>query len=125
MDDKKPLLLIPKSKFALLSSPPDLEDNQRVIEEVAVLQISRAILEKGSRKWEFVWRGIKIAAPVLDPQFFTDFFAHKITIAPGDSIEVKLKIYQTLDENIGIFTNKKYEVINVIRHIPRAQQIES
>ena len=58
----------------------------------------------------------------MDDDFFSDFFAHKITIAPGDSIEVKLKIYQTRDEDIGIFTNVRYEIIEVIQHIPRMKQ---
>ena len=122
MEDKDPLILIPRSRFALLSDPPEIEDNQRSVIEVADLQILRAILERGSRKWEFVWRGIKISAPVFDNNFFNNFFAHEIMIAPGDSIEVKLKIYQIRDVDTGIFTNSKYEVIEVLRHIPRMKQ---
>lgn len=122
MEDKEPLISIPRERFTLLSSPPEIEDNQRFVVEIADLHILRAILERGTRKWEFVWRGIKISAPVLDDKFYSDFFAHKITIAPGDSIEVKLKIYQSRDEDIGIFTNNRYEVIEVIRHIPRMKQ---
>lgn len=122
MVDKEPLISIPRERFTLLSSPPEIEDNQRFIIEIGDLHILRAILERGTRKWEFVWRGIKISAPVLDDKFYGDFFAHKITIAPGDSIEAKLKIYQSRDEDIGIFTNNRYEVIEVIRHIPRMKQ---
>ena len=122
MEDEVPLILVPRSRFTLLSEPPEIEDNQRSVVEVADLHILRAILERGTRKWEFVWRGINISAPVLDDHFFNEFFAHKITIAPGDSIEVKLKIYQTRDEDTGIFTNNRYEVIEVIRHIPRMKQ---
>lgn len=122
MEDEVPLISIARSQFGLLSDPPEIEENQRSLIEVADLSILRAILERGTRKWEFVWRGIKISAPVLDGNFFSDFFAHKITIAPGDSIEVKLKIYQARDEDVGIFTNAKYEVIEVIQHIPRMKQ---
>lgn len=122
MSDKKPHILIPRERFSLLSNPPEIEDDQRSVIEVADLDILRAILERGNRKWEFVWRGINISAPVLDEKFYTDFFAHKIMIAPGDSIEVKLKIYQTRDQDTGIFTNTRYEVIEVLRHIPRLKQ---
>ncbi|MBT1451508.1 hypothetical protein KJ365_11515 [Glaciecola sp. XM2] len=122
MEDEEPLILIPRERFALLSSPLEIEDNQRFVVEIADLHILRAILERGTRKWEFVWRGIKISAPVLDEKFYGDFFAHKIMIAPGDSVEVKLKVYQTRDEDTGIFTNNRYEVIEVIRHIPRMKQ---
>jgi hypothetical protein len=107
----------------MLSAPPSIEDNQRAIIEVADLHILRAILERGTRKWEFSWRGIKISAPMLDEKFFDDFFAHEITIAPGDSLEVKLKIYQLRDQDTGIFTNQRYEVIEVLRHIPRMKQV--
>lgn len=123
MDDLIPLISIPRKQFALLSTPPTVEDNQRSIIEVADLHILRAILERGSRKWEFSWRGIKISAPVLDDRFFDDFFAHTIMIAPGDSIEVKLKIYQLRDQDTGIFTNQRYEVVEVLRHIPRMKQV--
>lgn len=122
MDDSIPLISIPRKQFALLSAPPSIEDNQRAIIEVADLHILRAILERGTRKWEFSWRGIKISAPMLDEKFFDDFFAHKITIAPGDSLEVKLKIYQLRDQDTGIFTNQRYEIIEVLRHIPRMKQ---
>lgn len=122
IEDDEPLILIPRSKFALLSDPPEIEDNQRSVIEVADLHILRAILERGSRKWEFVWRGVKISAPLFDQNFYNEFFAHKITIAPGDSIEVKLRILQTRDKDTGIFTNNKYEVIEVLRHIPRMKQ---
>ena len=123
MDDDIPLISVPRSKFSFLSDPPEILENQRHIVEDADLSILRAILERGTRKWEFVWRGIKISAPVLDDSFFNDFFAHKITIAPGDSIEVSLKIYQTRDQDTGIFTNNRYEVVEVIRHIPRMKQV--
>lgn len=123
IDDQTPLISIPRKQFALLSAPPSIEDNQRAIIEIADLHILRAILERGTRKWEFSWRGIKISAPMLDEKFFDDFFAHKITIAPGDSLEVSLKIYQSRDQDTGIFTNQRYEIIEVLRHIPRMRQV--
>lgn len=116
--------MVPRERFSLLSIPQELDEPQREIKEVAELQIKRAILEKSKRKWEFIWRGIKISAPVIDEVFYRDFFAHKITVAPGDSLEVVLKIYQSKDEDTGIYTNSKYEVIEVHKHIPRFTQAE-
>lgn len=124
MDDKEPDINIPRERFAVLSAPIELDEPQREIQEVAELQIKRAILEKSKRKWEFIWRGIKISAPVLDENFYKDFFAHKITVAPGDSFEAVLKIYQNKDEDTGIYTNSKYEVIEIHHHIPRYSQSE-
>lgn len=124
LDDKTPDRVIPRERFGLLSHPLDIDEPQREIQEVADLQIKRAILERSKRKWEYIWRGIKISAPVLDEQFYSDFFAHKVTIAPGDSFEVVLKIYQSRDEDTGIYTNSRYEVVRVNKHIPRFSQAD-
>lgn len=101
-----------------------LEDpDARIIQERAELQIVKAILEKSKRKWEFMWRGIKISAPVVNEQFYVNFFAHDITIAPGDTLEVTLAIKQTKDIDTGIYSNVGYEVVEVHSHIPRIKQI--
>jgi hypothetical protein len=124
IDDEEPDLKVLQSRFSLLSSPIEIDEPQREIQEIADLQIKRAILERSKRKWEFIWRGIKISAPVIDDGFYKDFFAHKITVAPGDSLEAILKIYQSKDEETGIYTNSKYEVIEVRKHVPRFSQSE-
>jgi hypothetical protein len=69
-----------------------------------------------------MWRGFKISAPITDDNFYSDFFSHAITIAPGDSLDVKLEIKQIKDEDTGIYTNKSYEVIDVYEHHPRVKQ---
>lgn len=104
----------------LESDLPDERDEREIVEQVE-LQILRAILDKTRRRWEFVWQGVKISAPILDEDFYRDFFAHKITIAPGDSLECELKIYQKKESPAGIFTNSKYEIVRVIRHIPKVE----
>jgi hypothetical protein len=107
--------------------PRELTDDGaiREIVEIANLQIVRAILQRSNRRWEFVWRGIKIPAPVLDERFYAEFSAHRITIAPGDALKVKLKICQAKDHDTGIFTNARYEVIEVLEHIPRVEQTDA
>lgn len=124
IDDKYPDIEIPRNRFGLLTSPIEIEEPHREITEVAELQIKRAILERSKRKWEFIWRGIKISAPVTDTQFYNDFFAHEITVAPGDYLNAILTISQVRDEDTGIYTNSKYEVKQVNKHIPRKPQIE-
>ena len=90
--------------------------------EITQLEISRAILERGRRKWEFFWKGVKIAAPILDANFFTRFFAHEIKIAPGDALEVALRVTQEKNPDTGIFVNVRYEVLEVYGHVPRVKQ---
>jgi hypothetical protein len=96
----------------------------RSISEQCDLQIVKAILEQSTRKWEFMWRGVRISAPVLDAGFYGQFFAHTITIAPGDELKVRLSIKQSLDPRTGIYTNIAYEVSEVFQHVPRLRQAD-
>lgn len=119
LDEPNPRIEIPRSSFSRLTITNEQPDNSKSEIEIAELQIKRAILVRSRRRWEFVWRGVTISAPVLDSQFYDDFFAHRITIAPGDSLKVKLKIYQSRDRDTGIYTNSSYEVVEVIEHKPK------
>lgn len=117
-----PPLYVPREKFAVFDARKIEEEGVREIVEFATLEISRAILERGSRKWEFSWRGIKISGPVLDNRFYDQFFARKITLAPGDQLRVALRIVQRQNKDTGIFLNERYEVIEVYEHVPRHVQ---
>ncbi|MFL0803291.1 MAG: hypothetical protein K6L81_06210 [Agarilytica sp.] len=122
INDESPDIEIPRKQIAILSEPEEYAEPSREIFEQVNLFIKRAILERSKRKWEFVWRGFKISAPVLDEAFYNDFFAHKVKIAPGDQLEAKVKIYQVKDEDTGIYSNDRYEVVEVIKHIPHIEQ---
>jgi len=125
LDDPKPPLEVPRERFPLISSTQllSIEDSREIVEHTE-LQIMRAILERSRRRWEFVWRGVRIAAPVTDDRFFGEFAAHRITIAPGDGLEVRLRIRQRKDSASGIFLNDPngYEVVEVLKHLPRHTQ---
>lgn len=123
MDSPAPAIPIPRSTLISLAAQMPEDPDSRVITEQAELQIVKAILKKSNRRWEFVWRGITISAPVVDEHFYVDFFAHEITIAPGDTLEVTLTIKQAKDPDTGIYTNIGYEVIEVHGHVPRIKQI--
>jgi hypothetical protein len=119
-DRNPPAIIIPRDYFEIYESRK-LEGDNELLEE-ANLEISRAILSRGLRKWEFFWRGIKISAPVLDSEFCDKFFAHDITIAPGDCLVVDLRIIQKEDSDTGILMNQRYEVVKVKEHKPRLSQ---
>lgn len=121
IDASMPQVCIPRENFASFDSRGELEGSREVV-EYATLEISRAILERGRRKWEFYWRGMRISAPVLDLSFYDRFFAHEIMIAPGDGLRVVLRVTQIAAPDTGIFMNTHYEVVEVIEHIPRMQQ---
>lgn len=116
-------LPISRSQLQLMATvPASPEETERDFIEIADLEILRAILEKSRRMWEFVRSGMRISAPVLDDGFYQDFFAHRITIAPGDSLRVKLRVRQRRLPEVGIFINESYEVLAVLKHVPQAKQ---
>jgi hypothetical protein len=123
MNSPSPVIPIPRSALISLATEVPEDPDTRVVTERAELQIVKAILKKSSRRWEFVWRGITISAPVVHEQFYVDFFAHEITIAPGDTLDVTLAIKQSRDPDTGIFTNIGYEVVEVHDHMPRIRQM--
>lgn len=123
MDSPPPEIIIPKATLQMMATEIPEDPDARVIFEQVDLQIIKAILEKSKRKWEFMWRGIKISAPVINEHFYINFFAHEITIAPGDILQVRLAIKQTKDSQTGIYSNIGYEIVEVYDHIPRIKQM--
>ena len=120
--ETRPPLVVPRENFAIFQTERELDETTREIVEITHLEINRAIMERGRRRWEFFWRGIRIAAPILDDRFFDRFFAHEIMIAPGDSLHVALRIVQEKNRDTGIFVNVRYEIAEVYDHVPRLKQ---
>lgn len=123
MDAPPPPIPISRETLIQLAAALPEDPNSRVVTEEAELQIVRAILKKSNRRWEFVWRGVTISAPVLHEGFYREFFAHEITIAPGDTLRVTLAIKQSRDPETGIYTNVGYEILEVHEHVPRVRQM--
>ena len=121
VDGPPPGVILPRSVLEIRDSPPEEESKNRTIEEDCDLYIVKAIMEKGTRKWGFRWRGINISAPIIDKRFYTDFSAHNITIAPGDEFQARLAIKQVRDDFSGVYANKSYEVVTVYKHVPKLQ----
>lgn len=119
---KRPPLMVNREQFAIFEVSRDVDEHIREIVEITHVEINRAILERGKRRWEFFWRGIRIAAPILDDGFYDRFFAHEITIAPGDSLHVALRIIQEKSRDTGIYVNARYEIVEVYEHLPRLKQ---
>jgi hypothetical protein len=118
-----PEIVIERNALSEIAPVVHDEGNQRFVEEDCDLQIVKALLVRSDRKWEFRWRGVRISAAVLDKGFYDEFFAHRITIAPGDEFKARLVIKQIRDDDTGIYANIGYEVAKVYRHIPRMQQM--
>lgn len=100
----------------------ELGSNKKKLTEEAHLQLIKVILEKGKRKWEFAWKGIKISAPVSDDKFWDKMARGEISIKQGDSIKANMQIIQVLDPYSKVFFNESYEVMEVIDYIPSPEQ---
>ncbi|MFB3896661.1 MAG: hypothetical protein ACE14V_10205 [bacterium] len=126
-DDKYKYNLPPINRDDLerIAILPPTNDERHVTEETAEMQIIRAILEKSRRRWEFSWKGFRIAAPILDDKFYQNFVSHKITIAPGDKLKVRLRILQILDHSTGVYFNDGYEILEVLEHEPAPKHIQT
>ena len=98
-----------------------MKTKKKLTEEVN-LQLIKAILEKGKRKWEFAWKGIKISAPVSDDKFWNRMARGEVSIKQGDSVRANLQIIQVLDPYSKVFFNESYEVIDVLEYIPYPEQ---
>lgn len=122
LGDKRPPLIVPREMFAIFQTEQSVDEQGREIVEITHVEINRAIMERNRRRWEFFWRGIRIAAPILDDRFFDKFFAHEITVAPGDSLHVALRIIQEKNKDTGIYVNVRYEIVEVYDHVPRLKQ---
>lgn len=122
LGDQKPPLIVPRERFAIFQTEQNVDEQNREIVEITHVEINRAIMERSRRRWEFFWRGIRISAPILDDRFFDKFFAHEITIAPGDSLHVALRIVQEKNRDTGIYVNVRYEIAEVYDHVPRLKQ---
>lgn len=118
LDSPPPQIILNRELLEIRDSSNE-EPKTRIIEEEADLYIVKAIMERSPRKWEFKWHGVNISAPIKDPNFYDDFARHNFTIAPGDEFQARIAIHQKRDELSGVYSNTKYEVLQVYRHISR------
>lgn len=96
------------------------EENVKILTQSATLHIRKLVWEK-ARKWDFVFRGIKISAFIKDDGFFRQIDKGE-KFAKGDSLEVELEIRQVFDESVNAFFNDSYTITKVLKHIPRPPQ---
>jgi hypothetical protein len=121
MRDPEPLLEFPRSAFALIRQHalPRPEDGRRYEDHDVVVSVHKAVFERSARKWEFIWNGFKISAPILDQTFFDRLEARTVAIKQGDAFKAVLRIHQTFDKMSGNWINERYEIMAVGELISR------
>ncbi len=127
LDDAEPVGVVPRERFAVLAAPADEKpaDGRRYRDEQTTLTVLKAIFQQTPRKWEFVWQGVRISAPIRDQEFFEKLAAREIWFAQGDTLEVLLRVHQTLDDLNNVYINQSYEILKVygVRHSGRQPRL--
>jgi hypothetical protein len=128
LNDTHPLVQIPRTDFPVLATMPAIvepDSRRRSRTERVRVVILKAWLMAGGRKWSFEWNGVPISAPIKDDTFFARLASHEIVFGQGDALDIELQYQQEYDDALGIFVNDPhtFEVVRVIRLIPRSQQL--
>lgn len=116
-----PLVRVEREEFSeLAKKSEELADGERKLTEAATLNVVRVSFEE-NLKWDFYYRGIKIAARIIDPNFY-ELIDKGESFAKGDVLEVELAINQKFDETVNTYVTKSYQVNKIIRHVGRNEQ---
>lgn len=119
--NERPYIRVDKSEFDDMAQKyEETEEGERYIVEAATCNILRVSFEE-NLKWDFYYRGIKISAKIVDPNFY-ELIDKGEAFAKGDVLEVELQINQKFDESVNTFVTKSYQVNKIIRHISRNEQ---
>ncbi len=113
--DPEPLVEFPRSTFPVIrqNASPRPEEGSRYEDKDVVVSVHKAVFQRSARKWEFIWNGFKISAPILDQTFFDRLEARTVAIKQGDAFKAVLRIHQTYDKMTGNWINERYEIITV------------
>lgn len=117
----KPLYRAERNNFEKLAVKSEIEEqNRKIIVEVADLYIFKIVFED-RYKWEFYYKGNKIAATIIDKTFFNRIDEGE-KFAKGDTLTAEIEIRQLFDESVNTFVNNSYMIKKVLEHTPRGEQ---
>ncbi|MDD2798197.1 MAG: hypothetical protein PHV20_06345 [Bacteroidales bacterium] len=119
--EENPIIRVEREDFTDLSlKSEEVLNDERILKEAATLHIVRLSFEE-LLKWEFYYKGNKIAARIKDPDFYK-LIDKGEAFSKGDILEVELQVNQKWDESVNTFVNKSYQVNKIVRHILRNEQ---
>jgi hypothetical protein len=115
LSDPEPLIEFPRAVFPIIrkNAIPLPEDGRRYVDNESILSVHKAVFERSARKWEFVWNGFKISAPILDQTFFDRLECRQVSLRQGDAFKATLRVHQIFDQMSGTWLNSSYEVLTV------------
>lgn len=125
LDDKEPLVQIPREDFARLSSAPSLfvtdDGKRRSATARTSLIVLKPWIDASKHKWSFEWNGVPMSAHVADLGFLDMVKDHEIRFGNGDALEAKIEYFQDFDENLLVWVNdtNSFSISDVYAYIPK------
>ena len=116
--DTQPPFPIPREAFARLARPParvleQEEDVRNRLVEREVVGVLKAVFERGNRKWQFIWNGQKVSAPIVDDTFFDRLESREISFAQGDALIVDILVKEERMPGLSIWRQVDHKIIKV------------
>jgi hypothetical protein len=102
----------------------DKEGTREEIKHIIINEVILGIITLSfdrKKNWEFLYEGFKISMPMKDSGL-SSLIDNGMRFAKGDSIVVKLEIVRQYNPTYNGYQNKKYRIVEFIRHIPRPEQ---
>ena len=114
-EGRKKLVTIDRKEFSDLARHVKvIKPTINIIREKAIVYPVRQSFYK-NKKNDFIYKGFEIPAKILDEGFWQRIDADEM-VAKADSFEVILEIEQRLDKTVDAYRNKKYTVVEVLKH---------
>lgn len=120
--ESMPLIDVPSEQFLVLAEKQHFSDeDKKTLVDKTKLNLLKVVFDK-RYKWEFYNQGVKIAASIRD-EAFLDRVASGERFGKGDILVAELQVNQVFDRTLNAFINKSYEILKVIDHIPKPEQL--
>lgn len=106
-----------ENRYPSEKSEDSQEKEKKIVEHKgAILKVYKAIFDRTTKKWEFVWNKKRISTTITDDIFFDKLENRTISISQGDIFEVDLNVHQEKGAD-NSWRIKEYEVTKIIRHL--------
>jgi hypothetical protein len=124
LNDKEPLVQIPRQDFNRLSSDTivPLDDVRRRLQKVRTRAIVlKPWIDASKHKWSFEWNGVPISAYVNDGDFLSRVKAHELRFGNGDALDLQIEYFQDFDENLSVWVNdtNSFTISDVFTYFPK------
>jgi hypothetical protein len=114
-----------REEFSAIAMSPNYEDERTkhvLVDEAWVTVVKPYMGTSKTRKWEFIYEGGKITAPITDDDFMSAI--DRIEFYVGMKMKVAMDIKQVYFDRYNTFLNKDYVILRVLDIPSRPLQSE-